>query len=144
MKSIRKIITAAAAAAVITTVGATTAFALSDALPPVDSVNNQISGNYMNLDYGTGYSKVINKTSETRYCSAYVETQVKYANTPVGGIGSSATETGNVSPGKSLTATVAPEYISSTYQYYCLGGIRTGATPQAPTVETLSDTYRPG
>ena len=135
MKSIRKIITAAAAAAVIATVGATTAFALSEAVPPVDGTNTLKSGTYMNLDYGPGYARTINISSTTRYCAAWVE-----ARNENNDVLDKASSFGNRAKGESVIARVGDDYIGSSFNYYCLGQIHGGATGQAAIIESISAT----
>ena len=138
MKSIRKIITAAAAAAVIATVGATTALA---ALPPTDGVDVKYPSTYIELDYGAGYSKVINTSTFTRYCEAYVETQNRDTFAPISG--GSAFKYGNCAPNNSLTAQVGSDYLSTDYRYYCSGSMRGGATPSAPIIDSIVKYYYP-
>ena len=139
MKSIRKIITAAAAAAVITTVGATTAFALSDAADQVDeeAFVEVFMGDDMFMSCTYGVTEVRNQTSTTRYCVAYVEARNYYTNAEL----DSDYKYGNCNPNEIFKAEVSSQYIGSNYGYYWTGSIRGGATPQATVVESHTYTY---
>lgn len=134
MKSIRKIITSAAAAAVIATVGATTAFALSDGVPSVDSVNKQYQGTYMYLNYGAGYTETTSRISGNRYSTAYVasynaegdEIRNKFSSAYI-----------NIDGTVKANITITAADVS----YRCIGSIYTADSPAVPVLETVDRKY---
>ena len=105
MKSIKKIITAAAAAAVIATVGATTAFAISNAADSVTAGYKPLEGNYINLEYGPGFATTVNKTQYTRLVNASVKVYSR-ANASNDYLVTQSYNNGVVGMGQAVTANV--------------------------------------
>lgn len=131
MAKIKKIITSSVVAAVIATVGTTTALALTEAANPVDGVNNQVKGTYMYFDWGLGYSKVTNITESERYCEAFVIAYDQKTGKEV----DRSFNGKNCDHNESVTAKVNSQYLGTNYNYYCSGGIRGGATSSSPIIE---------
>ena len=140
MKSIKKIITAAAAAAVIATVGATSAFAVSDAASSNDGLNNQVVGNYMAFDWGGGYATVTNMTTNLRRCFASVDVYDNETGDPVPN--AATFNAGDCTYNQSVTARVNSSYISSKNNYTCTGYIHGGTSANTPIIEKETRIYK--
>lgn len=133
MKKIKKIIVATAAAfAVIAAIGATTAFANSDAVPPVDEVNNyQVRGTYMYFAWGEGFTKTTNITTNYRRCVAEVTAYKNLTGEEV----DFDSKYKDCYHNEYAYAYVEPEYIGSNYNYTCYGYIRGDASTNSPKME---------
>lgn len=138
MKKVKKIIAATAAAfAVIATVVTTTSFAATDALPPVDEVNNQVPGTYMYFAWGEGYAKTTNVTTNYRRCVAEV---TAYSNV-TGEQVDFDSKYKDCYHNKYAYAYVEPKYTGSNYNYTCYGYIRGDASTNSPKIETRTRYY---
>ena len=138
MKKFKKILTAAAAAfAVIATVVTTTSFASTDALPPVDEVNNQVPGTYMYFEWGEGYAKTINVTTNYRRCVAEV---TAYSNLTGKQVDFDSAYK-DCYHNEYAHAYVESKYTGSDYNYTCYGYIRGDASTYSPKIETKTKYY---